>query len=192
MQAAYIAEGIALNDAYGIGGMNGTLTCSSDAVTASNFNIVAPPTCTAGETITVTITSDLTFSDGPLFDFGVYTSLDSSDARNGATCAHDVLNQELAWIFPNEYQDLDGDSCIEVISGWMGYLPELTLSQYSFRSDLEVTCQGTGNVEVENCYSWKSYEEDMMSPPCDFGAAAVPGSVDSCSCQTITLPTVVV
>lgn len=197
------ASGSCLQDAYNDANGAGALTCtaSSSVVSASNSVFDAPATCTPGDTITVNITSDLTFGIGPetygraIFDLAVYTSLSSSDAMGGDTCAHDVLDENLAFRYPNSFSNFDGDGCLEVTVGYNFCFEDFTIPEHKFRSDLEVTCSGTGNVEVENCYVWRSEYDEFAGPEyvvCNGLSAVTPTSGFNCYCETITLPTTIV
>ena len=149
MQAAYFAAG-------GDGNIGCTANDVSSSVTAITTAAEGPPDCVRGEYITVNITTSISFSSGQYYDFGVYTSLDYGDALSGNTCAHGVFGPAVAATYPRNIQDLDGDNCHDVVTG-TGW----TLPKYSFPPNLRIPCQGTQNVAMENCYTWRQPETNV-------------------------------
>ena len=147
-------EGKCLEAAYNDVTGNSGLGCTANDVEPSLVGWEGPTSCVRGEFILVNITSNIKFKSDTA-DFTSYTSLDSPDALNGATCAMATFGPEDAAISSGSVtggagDPVDTDSCYDVNGKY-------TVTNYSFRKNLRIRCTNSGaasGVDVNNCYSW--------------------------------------
>lgn len=138
--AASYAAGPCMNTVWSNTENSGTeLSCNANEVATTLLGIDGPTACKKGDSIVVNITTSIYFR-ASRYDFAIYTLTDNNGASDpifGSECTVDILGTEDAAFAPEHIQELDNDSCFDVVanSGW-------TLEQYRFQDNLHVPCEG--------------------------------------------------
>jgi hypothetical protein len=146
--AASYSSGHCMNTVWSNTENSGTeLSCNANEVATTLLGIDGPTACKKGDIIVVNITTSIYFR-ASRYDFAIYTLTDNNGASDpifGSECAVDILGSADAAFAPDHIQELDNDSCFDVVanSGW-------TLEQYSFQDNLHVPCEG----EPGEFYDW--------------------------------------
>jgi len=172
------------------------LVCTANDVRVARYNVISgPPSCVAGENITVVLQAELVATANERYDTGFFVALDGGDALNGScyrdylipplcprtedpTCVYNPVNGPF---YNAEFEEDPGDTCGDL---------EQNVTTYRNLSAITIKCQDSDNdgiADVGTSVAWDNLKSDgsEQKPSCTGIDDTLPNTKSKCNSEAV-------